>query len=210
MITYHLSANFNFKNHLNIIHTYAYAGFLSLDCGLPVNYSGYTDALTGIVYVSDDPYVDAGETHTVSAAFEATWANFRHMRTLRSFPSGVRNCYTLPTEAGAKYLLQMQLGNGNYDGKNAWVEFDVHLGANIYWGSVTASPAIDSVHEWVFVAWASWAPVCLVNTGHGTPFVSALDLRRLPGALYPPVNASMSLKMYQRQNMGANDAFLTR
>ena len=38
-----------------------HAGFLSIDCDLDADSSGYTDKVTGIVYISDSSNVDAGD-----------------------------------------------------------------------------------------------------------------------------------------------------
>jgi hypothetical protein len=49
-------------------------------------------------------------------------------------------------------------------------------------------------------------PPLLVNTGHGTPFVSVLELRplgRLGGALYQLVTPGLVISMFRRINMGA-------
>uniref|UniRef100_A0A0E0M093 Protein kinase domain-containing protein n=1 Tax=Oryza punctata TaxID=4537 RepID=A0A0E0M093_ORYPU len=175
-------------------------GFLSIDCGLEANYSGYKDTDLGIVYISDGPYVDGGEIHRVSAEFVDQ--KYRPYTTLRSFPSGVRNCYTLPTVAGAKYLVRVVSTYGNYDGKNgsSTLQFDLYLGVNRW---TTVQPYDDSMYEALFVAWASWAPVCLVNTGQGTPFASAVELRQLGGELYPAVMANQSMAMYYRGTMGS-------
>jgi hypothetical protein len=43
-----------------------HAGFLSIDCGLDADSSRYTDKVTGIVYISDGSYVDAGENHRIA------------------------------------------------------------------------------------------------------------------------------------------------
>ena len=123
---------------------------------------------------------------------------------MRSFPSGERNCYSLPTEAGAKYLVRVYASYGNHDGKNdsSSLEFDLHLGPN-YWD--TLHVANGDVFEAVFVAWASWAPVCLVNTGRGAPFVSVLELRQLPEVLYPlAVTSSQALNTFRRGNLGSS------
>ncbi|XP_052166863.1 probable LRR receptor-like serine/threonine-protein kinase At1g51810 [Oryza glaberrima] len=177
-------------------------GFLSIDCGLEANYSGgYTDddGNYGIVYVPDGAYVDGGKNGRVAAEYESE--NMRADRTLRSFPSGVRNCYTLPTVAGAKYLVRVVAVYGNYDGKNSSsvLRFDLHLGVN-YWSTVVP----DQVYyEALFVAWGNLAPVCLVNTGQGTPFVNRVELRPLEDALYPDhVKANQSMNTYLRYTMG--------
>ncbi|KAF2915787.1 hypothetical protein DAI22_09g066200 [Oryza sativa Japonica Group] len=185
------------------------ADFLSIDCGLEANYSGYKDANTGIVYVSDEPYVDSGENHRIAADQESRWGD-TNLRTLRSFPSGVRNCYTLPTRAGTRYLVRLSFVHGNYDGGGGgggWstLSFDLYLGVD-RWATVDK----DYAHEAVFVAWASWAPVCLINTGSGTPFVSVVELRPLDGALYPSVMANQSMARYVRCSIGDNNKFITR
>ncbi|KAL5206044.1 hypothetical protein ABZP36_034253 [Zizania latifolia] len=170
------------------------AGFLSIDCGLEATSSGYKDENTGIVYVSDGPYVDSGENHRVSAGKESGIQ--RRYVTLRSFPSGVRNCYALPTIAGASYLIRLEFFYGNYDGKDSssTLQFDLHLGVD-YWKTVHADG--DLVHEALFVAWASWAPVCLVNTGRGTPFVSTVERRTLASGQYQPdLTANQSMSLY--------------
>ncbi|GJM96028.1 hypothetical protein PR202_ga12832 [Eleusine coracana subsp. coracana] len=176
-------------------------GFLSIDCGLDATYSGYKDPNRGIFYVSDEPYVDAGENHMVAAEYQGP--DNRYLQTLRSFPSGLRNCYSLPTKTGDKYIVRMEIFYGNYDGKNSSssIEFDLHLGPD-YWE--TATP--DHTYEALFVAWAAWTPVCLVNAGRGTPFVSSVELRPL-GALYPPVSPDLSLSLWSRQSLGPNVVF---
>uniref|UniRef100_A0A0E0B1Y2 Malectin-like domain-containing protein n=1 Tax=Oryza glumipatula TaxID=40148 RepID=A0A0E0B1Y2_9ORYZ len=185
-------------------------GFVSIDCGLEANYSGgYTDdGNYGIVYEPDGAYVDGGNNGRVAAEYESE--HIRADLTLRSFPSGVRNCYTLPTVAGAKYLVRVVTVYGNYDGKNSWstLQFDLHLGVN-YWKTVFPDQTYV-VHEALFVAWGNQAPVCLVNTGQGTPFVSRVELRPLVDTLYPDhVKANQSIAMYDRRIMGTTNAYVT-
>uniref|UniRef100_J3MWS1 Protein kinase domain-containing protein n=1 Tax=Oryza brachyantha TaxID=4533 RepID=J3MWS1_ORYBR len=183
------------------------ADFLSIDCGLEANYSGYKDPTTGIVYVSDEPYANSGENHRIAADQESKWSGATNLRTLRSFPSGVRNCYALPTHAGTRYLVRLSFLHGSYDGNAGWstLRFDLYLGAN-RWATVDK----DYAHEAVFVARASWSPVCLVNTGSGTPFVSLVELRPLDAALYPSVMANQSMARYIRCSFADNKKFITR
>ncbi|XP_044392125.1 probable LRR receptor-like serine/threonine-protein kinase At1g51810 [Triticum aestivum] len=177
--------------------------FLSIDCGLDAKFRGRKDTYTDIDYVSDSPYVDGGENHKVAAEFD-TSATPEDRRTLRSFPSGLRNCYTLPTESGAKYLVRMVFFYGDYDGKTS-PSFEVHLGSN-YWDTFDGSSYWWS--EAVFIAWASWVPVCLVNTGSGTPFVNTVELRPLEATLYPQVTADESISAFARKNLGTNDTLI--
>uniref|UniRef100_A0A0E0II79 Protein kinase domain-containing protein n=1 Tax=Oryza nivara TaxID=4536 RepID=A0A0E0II79_ORYNI len=158
-------------------------GFLSIDCGLEANYSGgYTDdGSYGIVYVPDG--------RTAHTSMEE--------RTAGSPPTG------------AKYLIRVVAFYGNYDGKNSssTLQFDLHLGVN-YWSTVI--PDVTNTYEALFVAWANMAPVCLVNTGQGTPFVSTVELRPLADALYPDhVKANQSMAMYDRRIMGTTNADVT-
>ncbi|EMS48750.1 hypothetical protein TRIUR3_18830 [Triticum urartu] len=135
------------------------SSFLSIDCGLDAKFSGRKDTHTDIAYVSDGPYVDGGENRRVAAEFDTPSASLEDLRTLRSFPSGLRNCYTLPTKSGAKYLVRMVFFHGNYDGKPA--VFDLHLGTN-YWDRMTIRNMTDTQYWWseaIFIAWASWVPV---------------------------------------------------
>uniref|UniRef100_A0A0E0B1X9 Malectin-like domain-containing protein n=1 Tax=Oryza glumipatula TaxID=40148 RepID=A0A0E0B1X9_9ORYZ len=182
-------------------------GFLSIDCGLEADSGAYTDIDRGIFYVPDGPYVDAGENHEVAADLKE--GHIRPDLTIRSFPSGMRNCYTLPTDAGSKYLVRVVAVYGNYDGKNNSVglQFNLHIGTN-YWDTV--QPGRRPVYEALFVAWGSWAPVCLVNTGQGTPFASSVELRPLGSELYPAVMANQSIRLYTRHNLGSTTAHVTR
>ncbi|BAT07680.1 Os09g0358700 [Oryza sativa Japonica Group] len=186
----------------------AYAGFLSIDCGLEADSGAYTDIDRGIFYVPDGPYVDAGENHEVAADLKE--GHIRPDLTVRSFPSGMRNCYTLPTDAGSKYLVRVVAVYGNYDGKNNSVglQFNLHIGTN-YWDTVQPADG-RQVYEALFVAWGSWAPVCLVNTGQGTPFASSVELRPLGSELYPAVMANQYIRLYRRRNLGPTTASVTR
>jgi hypothetical protein len=147
--------------------------------------------------VSDSPYIDTGENREVPE-LKSHW--LRAYATVRTFPSGLRNCYALPTEAGAKYLVRVDAAYGNHDGRNhSSIVFDLHLGAT-FWDIYYVDN--DEVYETIFVAWASWAPVCLVNTGRGTPFLSLLELRHIPATLYPFVTSIQALNLFARRNMG--------
>ncbi|RLN34849.1 putative LRR receptor-like serine/threonine-protein kinase PAM74 [Panicum miliaceum] len=168
---------------LLVLSAQANAGFLSIDCGLDDEYSGYKDPNSGgIVYVSDGTYTDAGENLKVAPEYESYYQS--HF--LRSYLT---------------YLARLAASYGNHDGRNdsSAMEFDVHLGAN-YWDTVRVRD--NQVYEVVFVAWAGWAPVCLLNTGHGAPFLSMLELRRLGDALYPALMANQTMSMFRRRNMG--------
>lgn len=178
-------------------------GFLSIDCGLEESNSHYTDPAAKINYVVDGPYVDSGENKKVAAEYQDIWGiNYRSLNTLRSFPSDEQNCYALPTVVGTKYLVRLEFLYGNYDNKNSsFLEFNLTLGVN-HWDTVILDTSTNygyKAYTAVFDAWSRWAPVCLVNTGGGTPFVSTVELRPLRSLAYPTTNQSLSL--YERRSM---------
>jgi hypothetical protein len=91
----------------------------------------------------------------MDANLMSSWPKSLH--TLRSFPSGVRNCYSLPTVAGTRYLVRAQFTYGNYDGQNSSsLNFELHLGANFWVAADVGTDYDNMVYEAVFVAWAGW------------------------------------------------------
>jgi hypothetical protein len=95
----------------------------------------------------------------------------------------------------------MVFNYGNYDGKAHSPSFDIHLGNN-YWDTF-----LNRDYWWseaIFVAWASWVPVCVVNTGGGTPFVSTVELRPLNSSLYPDATVDEYISTHERTNLGAD------
>ncbi|CAL9080890.1 unnamed protein product, partial [Musa textilis] len=106
------------------------AGFLSIDCGMEGD-SSYNDTATGIVYVPDAKYIDSGANHKISKTYMDATAPAQ-AETLRSFPDGDRNCYTIDgINQGQKYLIRALFSHGNYDGVTP-VAFDLHLGVNTW------------------------------------------------------------------------------
>ncbi|CAL9764338.1 unnamed protein product [Musa acuminata subsp. burmannicoides] len=98
---------------------------------------------------------------------------------------------------------------GNFDGfNNQSLRFDLHLGVN-FWATVNITdPGSFVTLEAITVASADFLWVCLVNTGYGTPFISALEARPLKDNLYPVANASRSLVLFKRINLRAGDAYI--
>ncbi|XP_024022548.1 LRR receptor-like serine/threonine-protein kinase IOS1 isoform X1 [Morus notabilis] len=181
-------------------HSQGQSGFISLDCGLPEN-SNYTETTTEINYISDAPFISSGKVYTILPQYKVNlqyWAT-----TVRSFPDGTRNCYTINTERGTKYLMRAWFLYGNYDGKNSTPEFDLHLGPN-FWDTVKI---VDSssvvVKEIIHFPLQNYVRLCLVNTGSGTPFISALELRPLKNTTYK-VESQTSLALAVRIDVGSN------
>ncbi|XP_042465203.1 probable LRR receptor-like serine/threonine-protein kinase At1g05700 isoform X3 [Zingiber officinale] len=179
-------------------------GFLSIDCGLEPG-SSYVDHRTNISYVSDVGFIDTGVNRNISVAYMAD-VRVRRYLTLRAFPNGTRNCYTIRSSTvarGSKYLLRAWFFYGNYDGLSGQPQsFHLHLGVN-YWDRVNVTTAESSYRtEIIAVATAGYLSVCLVNTGTGTPFISGIDLRPLRDILYPAANERRSLVLFSRWNLG--------
>uniref|UniRef100_A0A0E0JQ25 non-specific serine/threonine protein kinase n=1 Tax=Oryza punctata TaxID=4537 RepID=A0A0E0JQ25_ORYPU len=191
------------------------AGFLNIDCGL-TNRSTYNDILTNLTYVSDREYVEGGKSYNIMAQYMADATNEQE-KTLRCFPEGQRNCYTIPSTSGKKYLIRATFTYGNYDGLNSSENgslflFGLHIGVN-FWTTVNltnwGSP--DTVwKEVITVASDTNISVCLINLGSGTPFISTLDLRKLDDAMFLFLNPSVSISYFIRLRFGEVDDFITR
>ncbi|XP_042465200.1 putative leucine-rich repeat receptor-like serine/threonine-protein kinase At2g19230 [Zingiber officinale] len=184
-------------------------GFLSIDCGIEPG-SAYVDPLSNISYVSDVGFIDTGVNRNISVAYVGDVRPLR-LRTLRAFPNGIRNCYTIGSPAvaqGSKYLLRAWFLYGNYDGLDGQpLAFELHLGVN-YWDRVNVTDSASFyVSETITVAAAGYFSVCLVNTGTGTPFISGIDLRPLKNILYPAANEWRSLVLFNRANMGVASGY---
>ncbi|XP_074569537.1 putative LRR receptor-like serine/threonine-protein kinase At1g05700 [Curcuma longa] len=178
-------------------------GFIFIDCGIDPN-SSYVDENIGLRYVSDDEFIDTGVNYAVPRSnIPAVLA--RRYWTVRSFPEGLRNCYTFKSiNRGSKYFVRATFLYANYDAKNSpFVQFDLYLGVNL-WKTINQTTSSRYIlTETVSEATADVISVCLVNTGHGTPFISSLDLRPVPTSLYPQVNSATTLVNLYRIYMGS-------
>jgi len=154
--------------------------------------------------------------HDILQEFMAGTGNDQQ-KTLRSFPEGARNCYTLPSNISKKYLLRATFTYGNYDRLNKSRDgslflFGLHIGVNI-WEAVNLSnwdPSLTVWKEVLTVAPSKFVSVCLINFGSGIPFISSLELRPLEDTMYPFVNTSVSVSYFQRYRFGSVTDFITR
>ncbi|XP_073107536.1 probable LRR receptor-like protein kinase At1g51890 isoform X2 [Elaeis guineensis] len=189
-------------------------GFVSIDCGMDPGGS-ITDNITGIVYQPDTQFIDTGINYEIPTSY---W--IRHslpqLGTLRSFPDGDRNCYTIhQVNRGEKYLIRAFFVYGNYDGQDSAstgspLQFDLHLGVN-YWRTLNITgPFFFYPLEIITVAKDDYFSVCLVKTGSGTPFISSLELRLIDGVdVYTDVNQSNSLvSAFARVNFGGGPGLI--
>ncbi|XP_022715074.1 putative leucine-rich repeat receptor-like serine/threonine-protein kinase At2g19230 [Durio zibethinus] len=171
-------------------------GFISIDCGAEED---YLNVETGIFYYTDKDFINTGENHDVSPSainnnyYIQYWKEYR---SLRSFPDGNKNCYTLKPKQGKNnnYRIRASFLYGNYDDKNEIPEFDVYVGVN-YWDTVKLQSVwymlfLEIIHFFT----ADTEYVCLVNTGSGIPFISALELRFSNNSAYNRTNSGAALK----------------
>ncbi|CAA7410160.1 unnamed protein product [Spirodela intermedia] len=184
------------------VHGQSVSGFISIDCGLEGD-SNYTEQFSGIIYSPDAGYVNDGVNVDIPRGPLYGSLAQRYL-TMRSFPNGTRNCYTMgPVKEGGKYLLRAEFLYGNYDGKNQPPQFDLYLGVNL-WQTVNTDHTV--IAEIIAISPTKVLQVCLLNTGMGTPFISVLEVRPLPGFMYPLVNESQSLVLNGRRvDYGGNE-----
>ncbi|XWS18917.1 hypothetical protein CRYUN_Cryun32bG0086000 [Craigia yunnanensis] len=109
-----------------------------MDCGLPEN-SSYSENKTSLTYTSDATFIDTGISMSILSKFvtDNLWQPFKHVR---SFPQGIRNCYSIEVSKGKKYLIRASFNYGNYDSESEVPEFELHLGANL-WDTMKLSDA---------------------------------------------------------------------
>jgi hypothetical protein len=200
---------------MKLIHALHCAGFVSIDCGWN-NSSVYVDNTLGLPYSSDGDFVDGGLNHEVLPEFIDGVGNDQQ-KTLRSFPDGSRNCYTLPSTTSKKYLLRATFTYCNYDSLNRTRDgslflFGLHIGVN-FWDAVNMTnwdPSITIWKEVLTIAPDNVVSICLINFDSGTPFISSLELRPLEDTMYPFFNTSVSVSCFQRYIFGNVNDFITR
>ncbi|KAI8544534.1 hypothetical protein RHMOL_Rhmol08G0304800 [Rhododendron molle] len=174
------------------------SGFISIDCGMP---EGYVEGNT--YYSSDDTFVNTGINRNISPAYKTVDLDPR-LATLRSFPQGNRTCYTLRPKQGKNntYLIRAWFLYGNYDGLKNPPKFDLYIGVNLLEKlNLSMEDKTAKMTEIMYVASTDCIHVCLLNTGEGTPFISALELRHLNGPSYK--SETGCLAYYERNFVGS-------
>ncbi|CAN7112218.1 unnamed protein product [Brassica rapa subsp. narinosa] len=173
------------------------SGFTSLTCGAPMGTS-FLEKATNITYSSDAPYIDTGIGRSIKSSYQSkseqqTWY-------LRSCPQSSRSCYTFNLTTGDKYLIRAIFFHGGYDTRPS-TKFDLHLGPN-KWATVsTAEETKSETFEIIHILATSRLQVCLVKTEDSTPFISAIELRKLTSKAY--ANESGSLQTFLRADIGS-------
>ncbi|KAG6665189.1 hypothetical protein CIPAW_02G144000 [Carya illinoinensis] len=189
---------------LLLVHAQDQSDFISIACGLPAN-STYKEGTTNIDYISDANYIDTGISKSIASEFQGTLQ--QQVWNVRSFPQGVRNCYTINITRGTKYLIRGTFVHGNYDGQGNLPEFDLYLGTNM-WDTVKVENASYSIiKELIHVPSRNYIHVCLVNTGLGTPFISAIEFRPLKNHTYVIISGSLALLLRADAGSTSNQSY---
>lgn len=176
-------------------------GSISIDCGIPGDFM-YPDKKTFICYKSDVEFIKSGVNKNISSKFMS--ANLQDSyATVRSFPEGNRNCYSLRPPEGKEtiYLIRASFMYGDYDYEDKLPEFDLYIGVNRWDGVKFDNASHVVIKEIIHSALMDEINVCLLNTGKGTPFISALELRHFRNTTYR--TQSGALVLYRRLDVGS-------
>ncbi|KAJ4875129.1 putative LRR receptor-like serine/threonine-protein kinase [Raphanus sativus] len=166
--------------------------FISLDCGLPANeLSPYKEAHTKLLFSSDENFIQSGKNGRVQANREREF--LKPYRTLRYFPNGTRNCYSLTVEKGRNHLIRAFFTYANYDGFDNNPNFDLYLGPNL-WETIDFQGQVKSVRaEMLHIPTSNSLQICLVKTGTTIPFISTLEIRPMGNDSYVTDSGSLNL-----------------
>ncbi|GAU24781.1 hypothetical protein TSUD_356110 [Trifolium subterraneum] len=173
-------------------------GFISLDCGLPDD-STYSEKSTGINYISDAKFIDTG----VSKRVQVNITVKQQLEYVRSFPIGVKNCYRIDVTNGTKYYIRASFFYGNYDDLNDPPQFDLTFGANVWDTVIFTNLSRITTSEIIYTPSKDYIQPCLVNTGKGTPFISAIELRHLNKETYVSYSEKSILSLFFRFDVGS-------
>ncbi|ESQ30304.1 hypothetical protein EUTSA_v10011979mg, partial [Eutrema salsugineum] len=179
-------------------------GFISLSCGSP-RQTKFQDEVTGISYISDAEFIATGVSSKIKSSYQSKTVQKNWH--LRSFPRGLRNCYTFKLTSGDMYLIRTNFFHGGYD-DNPSTDFSLHLGPNEWEKVSTANETDEKSFEIIHMLTRDRLQLCLVKTGDSTPFISSIEMRRL----YPDsYNFSHgSLKTFSRLDIGSKNKHSSR
>ncbi|CAE6018980.1 unnamed protein product [Arabidopsis arenosa] len=170
-------------------------GFISLDCGLPSGESPYDNQVNGLTFTSDSNFIQTGKIGEVQK--DADKGFLRQYTTMRYFPEGKRNCYSLDVKRGTNYLIIVTFVYGNYDGRNLEPNFDIYLGTDKWTRIDLEGTPYGTRQEIIHKVQTNSLDICLVKTGITVPLISAIELRPQRNDTY--VTHSGSLRMSFRE-----------
>ncbi|EOA28870.1 hypothetical protein CARUB_v10025114mg [Capsella rubella] len=157
-----------------IVGAQSQEGFISLDCGFPIEDSPYSDPSNGLTFTSDSTIIQTGKTARVDKDLNKIFE--KPYLTLRYFPEG-----------------KLSFVYGNYDGLNQFPNFDLYLGPNKWARIDMAVKQNGTTEEIIYRARSNSLDICLVKTGTTSPFISAIELRPLRNNTYVTHSGSLRL-----------------
>ncbi|KAF7850232.1 hypothetical protein BT93_L5716 [Corymbia citriodora subsp. variegata] len=173
------------------------AVFISINCGA-------TGTLTenSIQWVDDHAYIKTGQPQ------EAYAPPSEVLGTLRAFPTGKKNCYTVNVDGGSKILVRASFYYGDYDSLSSPPTFDLLLDGN-HWATVNTS-ATEAVYglsyEAIYTVQSNVTSVCVAQTlPNQLPFINSLEVRSLLSSMYSHVDSSRVLLLATRAAATANN-----
>lgn len=178
-------------------------GFISIDCGASAD---YTDGQSGLFYHTDKGFIDTGTNHQMAANVVTPRVQ---LKTLRSFPEGTKNCYTLKPKQGKDnvYMIRATFMYENYDQKNQTPSFDLNIGVS-RWLNIDLSATGENWCEITHVPSTNYIFFCLVNINRGVPVISSLELRHMPYSIYQV--GTDAVEIYRRFDTGSPTSNLVR
>lgn len=180
---------------------------ISIDCGLTQD---NLDS-NGFFHEADDAeFVESGKIYNVSSHYNTVYSQeqiWEQMKTVRSFPEGKRNCYTLKPKQGKNnnYLIRSYMFYGNYDNKNSIPYFHLHIGVN-FWIEIRFENVSDIKRKTVALfSTTDYIDVCLINIDRGIPFISMLELWPLSNKIYRASSSLLPLGLMTCVNLGMSE-----
>ncbi|KAK4734299.1 hypothetical protein R3W88_008560 [Solanum pinnatisectum] len=142
------------------------SGFVTIDCGFPETQPILAVYIFPVTYTSDEMFINTGVNARLLPKYISNNTEI-YLETVRSFPRGKRNCYNLRSskDKDSKFLVRAFFMYGNYMIIKLWDTIQLDNSSHVV------------TKEIIHVFSTNYTNVCLVNTGNGTPFISALECR---------------------------------
>ncbi|KAJ0101825.1 hypothetical protein Patl1_06223 [Pistacia atlantica] len=136
-----------------------------LDCGLDSIYVNYD----GWLWLPDEVFIYTGQKKTLQVNNNNLPG---YINTLRYFPDGVKNCYTLYPDPQYKFIFRAGFYYGDYDGLSKPPTFDILLDDH-FWATVNTSssevPFISSLEvAYLFIEYELNTPIMYSLMGNDT------------------------------------------
>lgn len=172
--------------------------WLSIDCGAA---DTFKDGITGVTWETDSEFIRTGVNKLLPNN-----TNLLEMKTIRSFPNGSKNCYSLALRKQSKYILRAGFLYGNYDNLQNPPTFVLQINGNLNVTVTTSLSEEPIYHEIIFVTNdEKVVDVCLIQTQEGhVPFISSLEATYVRPEVYRLMTNDIGLYLESRINYGVN------